>query len=136
MSHTPSRRLMNMARIILMMFAFALLSPSVQACALAQSQIVMPSMTADNPCSVSGENSKLNVPCTAGIQNHAEDCTVQSQKTVSTARISSVPVALQVALEQPALAPKSNNSFITALSSPFPPTSPVPLSILHCSFQI
>ncbi len=138
MTHTPSRLLVNTARIILMMFALGLLSPAVQACALFQSQVVMSSMVGDNPCSTSDKNTKLNVPCTVGVNNNLEDCVVQSQKAVSTAHISSAPTFPYFPIEQTAWLPHSNSIALAELPTPTPSPRPlpVPLSILHCSFQI
>lgn len=140
MTHAPSRLLVNAARIILMLFALGLLSPAAQACALFKSQVAMSSMTSDNPCSISGETVKMNTACTVMFNSLIEDCVVQPQATVSTATThippgSTLPYFI---IEHAAWVPHSSSITLATLlsSTSSPPPQPVPLSILHCSFQI
>lgn len=135
MRNTPSRTLTAITRIMLLMFAFGLLSQAVQACAPAKPHIVA---AADNtPCQAGAKNADTHFRCAPSYQAQAEDCAMQVPVAVSSERFSPLPTPVAIAVSL-MLVPPVKPLLIIGLDAPPPihPLPPVPLSILHCSFQI
>lgn len=137
MRNPSSRILTVISRIMLLMFVFGLLSQAAQACTLAKTRVAMEAGADSNPCQISGKVADAYSRCSQGNQLHADACSIQSPAAVSSERFSPSPepVALTVAL---LLVPPAKLLQTVGLDAPPPilPHRPVPLSILHCSFQI
>lgn len=137
MKNTSSRTLAVIARILLLMFVFGLLSQSVQACTLSKPHDAMASMADRTPCHVTAMAADAHSKCATGNQIHADDCSVQAPVATSNERLpsSSAPVAM-AAVAQLASLVTPHQIIGLAAAPPVNPRPHIPLSILHCSFQI
>lgn len=138
MRNAPSQILAVIARITLLMFMFGLLSQSAQACTLLKQRVAVTSTMAGSiPCQATGKDAGANAKCAPGNQIRTDDCSVQTPVAVSNERspASPVPVALAVA-QQPTFPVKPLLNIGLAAPPAVNPRPPIPLSILHCSFQI
>lgn len=124
-----------MIRIMLLMVVLGLLSQAAQACVPPKSHVVMASMSASEPCQVT--DASAHTSCAPGDQAYADDCSVQTPVAVSSDRIPASPAPVATADAQPQAPPVK--PFLTVVLAAPPPDSSrprIPLSILHCSFQI
>jgi hypothetical protein len=137
MKNEPSRILTVMTRIILLMVVFGLLSQAAQACVPPKSNVAMASMSDSEPCQVTGEDTSAHTRCAPGDQAYADDCAAPTPAAVSSDRIPASPAPVATADAQPQAPPV--RPFLTVVLAAPPPDSSrprIPLSILHCSFQI
>jgi hypothetical protein len=121
------------------MFVFGLFSQSAQAClrsAQAAAGFAL-SASVDAPCAVMGKHAGVRSRCASNHQVHADVCFAQASMLASHGPSSSSPAPVAVAI-----APKPV-SFVKprrTVGSAAPPRlalpPPIPISILHCSFQI
>lgn len=137
MRNPSSRILTVVSRIMLLMFVFGLLSQTAQACTLAKTRVVMEAAADSNPCQISGKNADAYSGCSQGNQLQADDCSMQAPVAVSSERFSPSPAPVAIAVSL-LLVPPVKPLRTVGLDAPPPilPHRPVPLSILHCSFQI
>lgn len=137
MRNEPSRILIALTRIMLLMVVLGLLSQAAQACVPPKSYVAMASMSDGDPCQVTGEDTSAHTRCAPGDQAYADDCLVQMPAAVSSDRIPASPAPVAIADAQ-SQAPPVKPFLTVVLAAPPPDNSRprIPLSILHCSFQI
>jgi hypothetical protein len=136
MRNKPSPILIAITRIMLLMVVLGLLSQAAQACALPASHAAMASLSDSEPCQVNSEEPRANLSCAPGDRVYADECSAQTPVAVSSERPTSPePIATANAKPQP----PPVKPFLTRVLAASPPDSSrpsIPLSILHCSFQI
>lgn len=139
MKNASSRIPAVIARIALVMFVFGLLSQSAQACLLPTRAIVgaVVSASAGVPCDTAGTHADAHPKCASNHQVHADVCFAQASMLASHGPSSSSPAPVAVAVEpNPVSLVKPRRIIGSAVPPRLALRPPIPLSILHCSFQI
>lgn len=137
MRTTLSRLPAVIARIVLLMFVFGLLSQSAQACLLSAPATTEAGVSMDAPCQTMDKHAGAQAKCASAGNTHSDVCFAQVSMTASEQRVPSpaVPMAIAVAPQLVSLVEPRQ----TASLAPPPLVTDrphIPLSILHCSFQI
>ena len=138
MRHPLSRISAVIARIALLLFVFGLLSQAAQACLLSKQAVAGTGIatTEGSPCQVTGKHAVAHAKCALN-DVHADVCFAQASVTASHESFPSTPAPVAIAVAPKLVSLVKPLQTVVLAVPPHPtPRSRLPLSILHCSFQI